>query len=152
MSFLTDNYKPNPLEIVDPLIYQRTNKIEFLLKKILYWLPRLLGLSVPIIMTFFALGIINSGGTLIQTAYALLIQFIPVALIAFILVFAWEWEWVGAVAFTGLAIVALMWSFGLYPWINSLITPFVLQVLGILFFFNWIYPDTRNKWGLNKEN
>ena len=76
-------------------------------KKILYWTPRGLCIAFILFLSMFAMDVFGEGLGFWQTAIALCMHLIPSFVLVLILALAWRWEWIGAVAFSGAALVFL---------------------------------------------
>lgn len=137
------HFRQSQLFPFGPLQVHRLSATSLGLGRILHWLPRLAGLSIPLAMTFYAFGVINNGGSFFQTATALFNQFLPILVYSIILTFAWEWDGIGALAFIGFAVLDLtgVWSF--YPPGNSHDFSILFLAAGFLFLVNCTYISIR---------
>ena len=104
------------------------------IKRVLFWLPRVLCILFAIFLSMFALDVFSEGYGFGETILALLIHLIPTILIVIALVIAWRWEGVGAILFIALALFYLVTSRG-----ESWIISGPLFLIGALFLFNWIF-------------
>jgi hypothetical protein len=85
--------------------------MSLLLKRLLYWTPRILAIAFILFISFFALDVFEENLGFWQTVEDLAGHLIPSFVLIAVLVLAWRWEWVGAAAFAAagvLYIVALV--------------------------------------------
>jgi hypothetical protein len=108
-------------------------------KRLLYWLPRVLGILFAVFISIFALDVFGVGYSFWETVWALLMHLVPTGIVVLILVLAWHWAWVGAVLFPllGVLYIAVFWEPSNWPAYLLLSGPLVL--IGILFWLNWHY-------------
>ncbi len=112
-----------------------------LVRRMLFWIPRLLCIAFAIFLAMFALDVFNedlSPGTLI---FALTVHLLPALLLLAILALSWEWEWVGGLVFFGLAIFYFFSTVGRMHWSAWAIISGGLFTLGFLFMVDWVYHD-----------
>jgi hypothetical protein len=108
-------------------------------KRMLYWAPRVWGIVYALFISFFALDVLDAHLPFAKLMLALAIHLIPTAILAVVLVFAWQRDWVGCVGFIALGL--------LYLWITHLRYPatvyFVISgtafLIGLLFLADWIF-------------
>ena len=81
----------------------------------------------------FALDVFGQGYSVGETITALAMHLIPTAIILALLVVAWRWEWVGAVAFPLLGILYIAWSQGQWHWSVYVTIAVPLFLVGGLF-------------------
>jgi hypothetical protein len=108
-------------------------------KRLLYWTPRVLGISFAAFTGIFAVDVFQEGGPAWKVALALLIHLLPTFLVLLVLALSWRREWVGGVAFIALGVLYLLWarnrpSIG-WPAFLSIAGP--LFLVGVLFLLNW---------------
>jgi len=108
-------------------------------KRTLFWTPRILCILFALFLSMFAFDVFEDGNSFWKTILALLRHLIPVYLVVIALVFAWRWEWIGAVLFISLSLFFLVWTWGRMHWSAYVGISGPLALLGILFLFNWIY-------------
>ncbi len=110
------------------------------IKMLLLWSPRVLCIIFAAFISIFAMDVFNDSHGIMQTIAGLLIHLIPTFVIVGVLVLSWRWEWVGAVAYVGLAVFyAYMINFRRWDWIAIISTP--LLIIGILFLISWLLHD-----------
>jgi len=104
--------------------------------RLLLWIPRMLGVLVSVFIGMFALDAF-SGGPFWQALPDFMIHLVP-AFILLALVWAFfRRPWIGAVAFTSLAILyALTMSRGRLDWMLTISGPLLL--VGALFSWSWL--------------
>jgi hypothetical protein len=108
-------------------------------RRILFWTPRIICILFAVFISLFALDVFEENTGFWQTTLALVRHLIPTALIVFILVVSWRWEWVGAVLFCGLGAFYIWWAWGKFPLVAYFAISGPLFVVGVLFLFNWLY-------------
>ena len=115
-------------------------------KRLLFWLPRLLGIAFAAFLGSFALDVFGEGYTFRQMILAFGIHLIPAAIIALALVLAWRFEWIGSAFFLALALFVWLTNAGRSHSAShaaALTLSIPLFVLAILFLANWL---TRAQW------
>ena len=106
-----------------------------------FWAPRVLGILVAAFLGLFALDAFGGDQPLGAALVDFAVHLLPAVLVLGIVALAWRWEWVGAVAFTALAIAYLLTS----PRVDwSLVISGPLFVVGLLFLWSWRqHPSAR---------
>jgi len=107
-------------------------------KRILFWSPRLLGILFAVFISLFALDVFDEAHGFWQTAAALGMHLIPTFALVIVLIVSWRWEWVGAAAFTALAVLYLAWAPARLPWAARMMIAGPLILLAGLFLANWV--------------
>lgn len=107
----------------------------------LFWTPRILTMMFAVFISLFALDVFEEGGSLVQLILGLLIHLIPTYLVVITLLFAWKWEWVGAVIFTALGFGYIIMAWGKQSLSAYLCISGPLFLVGILFLLGWILRD-----------
>jgi len=114
--------------------------VAFSLRKVLYWAPRLVCLAFIVFLSSFALDVFNEFDSIGEATIALFLHLVPSFIIAAALLFAWMWDWVGAVLFSGFAVYYAATSFRHPRWVLTISGP--LFVVGLLFLSNWlVHPN-----------
>lgn len=103
--------------------------------RVLRWTPRVLGTLMAAFLGLFALDAFSEGKPLVQALGDFVIHLLPAALVVAVVALAWRWEWVGALAFGGLAIAYAASVSGRVDWILVISGP--LFVIGALYFGSW---------------
>ncbi len=106
-------------------------------KRVLFWTPRILAILFAIFVSLFALDVFGEGYGFWKTSEALLMHLIPTGILVVVLLLAWRWEWIGAVAFIALGAYYLVWWRGHWSAYVAISGP--LFLLGLLFAINWAY-------------
>lgn len=109
------------------------------IKQSLIWVPRVLGILFALFLSIFALDVFGTGAGFWATLLALLIHLIPVGVLVIGLIFAWRWEWVGAVLFLGFGIWYLATAWGQFPVAVYWVIAGPAFLVGILFLIDWLY-------------
>ena len=104
--------------------------------KLLQWSPRILAVLVCLFLGLFSLDAFEGEKTFPQTIVDFAIHLTPVLILLGVVVVAWRWEWVGALVFTGVALVYAYAARTHVSWIPIIAGP--LLMVGILFFWSWI--------------
>jgi O-antigen ligase len=103
---------------------------------LLLWIPRILGILVSLFIGMFALDAFSEGKPFIEALADFAIHLTPALLLLALVLVSIRWEWVGGLAFIGLAIVyALTMSRGRLDWLLLISGP--LMVVGVLFMWSW---------------
>jgi hypothetical protein len=118
---------------------KRSGALNKVIKQVLFWTPRVLCILFAMFLSLFALDVFSEDAGVWEKVLGLLIHLVPVYVVVILLVVAWRWEWVGAVAFTGLALFYLLQVWGREHWSAYLAISGPLALIGILFLLNWIY-------------
>jgi len=113
-------------------------------KKIIYWLPRILGLLFVLFLSLFALDVFDAvqGWAVVP---ALLMHLWPALVLLALLVVGWKYELVGAATFLFFA-AYYVWLVGFdrhWSWYATISLPAL--VVGILFFVNWLQKKKLKK-------
>ncbi len=66
------------------------------LERLLYWMPRILGIVFVFFLSLFALDVFQEGAGLGRVLTAFLIHLIPAAVALLMLLVAWRWEILGS--------------------------------------------------------
>jgi hypothetical protein len=122
-----------------------------MLKRILFWAPRVLGILFALFISLFALDVFGVGYGFWETILALLIHLIPVYLILIALAIAWRWERVGSILFVALGALYMITAWGQFPWSVYLVVAGPAFLIGILFLVDWFYrtemqPGHIHRW------
>jgi hypothetical protein len=99
------------------------------------WAPRVLGLALGVFLGLFALDAFAPGKPVGRAVLDFVIHLAPSGLVLAVVALSWRWEWIGGVAFIGLAVAyALMVNFR-PDWVLVISGP--LFVVGLLFLWAW---------------
>jgi len=100
-------------------------------EKLLFWIPRIVGIIAILFMMMFSLDCFEMGGT--DALVCLLMHNIPALIILLVLVIAWKWELVGGLLFIVASIAGTIFfkGFTTNPGVLPVMAPFLLT--GILF-------------------
>jgi hypothetical protein len=109
------------------------------MKRVLFWSPRVLCILFAMFLSLFALDVFSEDTGFGEEILGLLIHLVPVYVVVILLIVAWRWEWVGAIAFVGLALFYLFQVWGREHWSACLAISGPLTLIGVLFLLNWIY-------------
>ena len=100
----------------------------------LLWAPRIAGILVAGFLGLFALDAFEGQSLLLGLA-AFAIHLIPSLLVLAAVAAAWKFEWVGGVAFLGLALAYAIMVRWRLDWIAVISGP--LAIVGLLFLIAW---------------
>ena len=102
----------------------------------LLWSPRILGILVSLFIGMFALDAFSEGKPWLQALPDFVVHLIPALVLLGIVAASFRRQWIGAVAFIGLAVVyAATMSKGRLDWMLTISGP--LLVVGVLFLWSW---------------
>jgi hypothetical protein len=106
--------------------------------RLLLWSPRILGILVSLFIGMFALDAFSEGKPFLEALLDFGIHLIPAFVLLTLVAASFRWEWIGAVAFIGLAIVyAMTMSRGRLDWMLLISGP--LAIVGALFLWSWFH-------------
>ena len=112
-----------------------------LLRKILYWAPRLLGALYAVFISLFALDVFSEGYTFTETVVGLSMHLLPTLAVVVVLLVAWRRELIGGVLFILLASVFLYFFRGNNDIVAYLILAGPLFIIGLLFMAAYYFGD-----------
>jgi len=116
--------------------------VAFSLRNVLYWAPRLLCVAFIIFLSSFAIDVVHEFNGFGQSTAALLFHLVPSFIFTAVLLFAWKWEWVGAVLFSGFAVYFAASNLRHPRWVLTISAP--LLVVGLLFLASWLaHPQAK---------
>jgi hypothetical protein len=100
------------------------------------WTPRILGTLVSAFIGLFALDAFSGGTSFVEALPDFLIHLLPAFVLLALVGVAWRWEWIGGMAFIGLAAAyVLTVPRGRLDWILVISGP--LLVVGMLYLWSW---------------
>ena len=101
------------------------------------WIPRVLGVLVSLFVGMFALDAFSGGKPFFQALPEFLVHLVPAFILLALVLASFQRPWIGAVAFTGLAILyAVTMARGRVDWMLTISGP--LLVVGVLFSWSWL--------------
>lgn len=103
--------------------------------RLLLWSPRILGILVSLFIGLFALDAFSQGKPLFQAIPDFVIHLIPALMLLVLVGASWRREWIGGVAFVGLAVVYATMAREHLDWILVISGPLI--VVGALFLWSW---------------
>ena len=104
--------------------------------QVLLWAPRLLAMALCLFFGLFALDAFSAGKPPGQALLDFAIHLIPAATVLVLVLLSWRREWIGGIAFIGLAaLYAAINSRGRLDWTLAISGP--LLVIGLLFLWSW---------------
>jgi hypothetical protein len=109
------------------------------LKRIVFWMPRILCVLFAVFVSLFALDVFGEGYSFWETIVALLMHLVPTGIILIALAIAWRWEWIGAILFVALGVWYVIMAWGKFEWPTYLLIAGPLFLVGALFLVNWLY-------------
>ena len=107
-------------------------------KRLLFWMPRILGLLLAVFVSIFAVDVFGAGNGFWKTVVALGFHLVPTALILIALAISWRRPWAGAILFAMLGGLYLVLFWGRFPASVYLIICGLLFVVAILFLAGWL--------------
>jgi len=106
--------------------------------RLLLWSPRILGIVVSLFVGLFALDAFSQGKPFFEALPDFVIHLTPALLLLALVGASWRWEWIGGVAFIGLAVLYAMTMAGDHlDWMLAISGPLV--VVGALFLWSWFH-------------
>ena len=121
------------------LEYHKVVTMKNPVKRVVFWMPRILCLLFAVFISLLALDVFGEGYGFWGTIFAFLIHLIPTGIILIALAIAWRWEWIGAILFVALGVWYLIMAWGKFDWITYLLIAGPLFLVGALFLVNWLY-------------
>jgi len=107
--------------------------------KLLYWIPRILGILAILFMMMFSLDCFGAGG--VETLKCLAMHNIPALIILLVLVIAWKWELIGGILFIVASIAGSIYfkGFSTNPGVLPVMAPFLITgILFMLYYFLYL--------------
>jgi len=114
-------------------------------KRTLFWTPRILCIVFALFLVIFALDVFDESHGFWGTAMALSMHLIPNLLLVVVLIVSWRREWIGAVLFSVLGALYIVWAWGRFDWSAYVLIAGPLFVLGFLFWINWHFRAELRK-------
>lgn len=105
--------------------------------KAMLWAPRLLAVAVSLFLGVFSLDAFDDGAPLAEALPDFLMHLIPTAILLGVVALSWRREWIGAVAFAGLAVAYAIPAYAHPSWIVAISGP--LLVVAALYAWNWMH-------------
>lgn len=107
--------------------------MQFNIKTLLYWVPRVLALIFICFLALFALDVFVPGKSIFDYFIGLSIHLIPNIILALILIVAWKHEYLGGILFVLLALFTIVFLKTYEVPVNFLILSFPILLIGIFF-------------------
>ena len=109
--------------------------------RLLLWGPRILGVLVSVFLGLFALDAFSASTSILEALPDFFIHLIPAMAVMGLVIVSWRREWIGGLAFIGLAI---MYTFSVgrrhVDWVLLISGP--LLTVGALFLWSWHHRRT----------
>lgn len=107
--------------------------------RLLFWTPRVITIAFAISLGLFALDVFNEIHEFWRAVIAFAIGLTPAYIVVAVLIAAWRWEWIGAMAYALLAAIYAMNAIHRHflSWPIFLMIPLPLLVIAGLFLANW---------------
>ena len=107
-------------------------------KKLLVWVPRVLGILFVLFTSLFSLDVFDMGLSLWESLLALFMHLlVPTILLAIVVALAWRWEWVGALGFGGWALLYIF-QFRGFNWTVYILLAGIPFLIAILYLAGWL--------------
>ena len=106
---------------------------------LLLWSPRVLGILVSLFIGMFALDAFSEGKPLLVALPDAIGHLIPALVLLAVVLASFQRQWIGAVAFIGLAVVYAVSVKGRLDWVLTISGP--LLAVGLLFLWSWFHRD-----------
>ena len=109
------------------------------LKGFLFWTPRVLGILIAGLLTLLSADMFGEGYNFWQSILGFLIHMLPAFAVLLLLVFAWRWEWVGALGFIAFGVwyIAITSSNDMH-WSAYGVLSGIPILIGFLFLVGWV--------------
>jgi hypothetical protein len=104
---------------------------------LLLWSPRVLGILVSLFIGMFALDAFSQGKALLAALPDAIVHLIPALVLLAVVLASFQRQWIGAVAFIGLAVVYAVSVKGRLDWVLTISGP--LLAVGLLFLWSWFH-------------
>jgi hypothetical protein len=114
-----------------------------LLRKLVYWAPRVLGVLYAIFISLFALDIFSEGYTFTETLVGLFMHLLPTLAVVVLLLVAWRRPLIGGALFVLMA-GAFVFFFRGNDIVGYLIISGPLFLIGILFLVDFYLNERAN--------
>ena len=111
-------------------------------KRLLFWLPRVLCILFAVFISLFALDVFGEGYTFWEMILGFLIHLIPTGIVLVVLAISWRWEWVGGILFIALGTAYLVMSWSKFHWSAYVAISGPLFLIGVLFLISWWHSKT----------
>jgi hypothetical protein len=104
--------------------------------RLLLWSPRVLGVLLSLFIGVFALDAFSPAKPILEALPEFFVHLVPALVLLALVVTSWQREWIGGLAFIGLAMVyALTVGRGHADWVFVISGP--LLIVGALFLWSW---------------
>ncbi|MEZ4674750.1 MAG: hypothetical protein R2932_10975 [Caldilineaceae bacterium] len=110
-------------------------------KRLLLWLPRILGFLFALFLSIFALDVFGTGYGIGEMLFALFVHLLPTFALLIALALAWRWEWIGALTFLGFAVWYVAETRGQAQLLTYLLIVGPPLLVGMLYLVDWFYRD-----------
>ncbi|MGE0089589.1 MAG: hypothetical protein AB7S50_08985 [Bacteroidales bacterium] len=107
------------------------------MKKLIYWLPRVLTIIYILFLALFAFDVFEGDQSVWKKSLGFLIHLAPNFLLIIILIISWKREWIAGILFNVLAIFYIVFFWGRFALSAYFVIAGPLFLTGILFFVNW---------------
>ncbi len=112
--------------------------------KFLYWLPRILSIAFVLFLSLFALDVFE-GSSGWQAVLGFLIHLLPSFILLAVILIAWKYDLVGAVAFLASAVLYVFMVGFDRPWSWYACISGPAAIVGILYMLNWFQKKKKLK-------
>lgn len=107
-------------------------KISKNMKKLIFYLPRVLAVLFIIFVSVFALDVFEMEATFWQKLAGFLIHLIPSFLLIIATIVAWKKEFIGGIIFIALGVLAAFWTNDIFISLPIILPPFVIGILFLI--------------------
>ena len=106
--------------------------------RLLFWVPRVLGILFALFLVVFALDVFEPGvpGRVVAVRFAL--HLVPTLLLLAVLAVSWRYGLVGAVVFAGLGLLYIVGLWGRFPVLTYATIAGPLLLIAGLFLADWL--------------
>lgn len=117
--------------------------------KVFFWLPRMLGIAFVIFISLFALDVFGEGYAWYEALLAFFIHLVPTYISIVILMIAWKWPRVGALAYFGAGLFYIFFMTDV-DWLAIMLISGPLFLTGIFFILSYYVGINKKKNRLKK--
>lgn len=106
--------------------------------RLLYWLPRILGMAFAIFLGVFALDVFDERLGFWQTVFAFLLHLAPAVIILCVLIIAWRWERLGAGLYLVASALYAFWALPHHLMMAAVVISGAQALIALLFLIDGI--------------
>ena len=118
-----------------------------MLKKILYWLPRVLLILFTVLISIFAVDVFFEGYGFPEVLVALFMHLVPTFILIGLTILAWKKELIGGIEILALGLFTIFFfNYNNGEWYEHLLIQGPIFLIGALFLINyWVKNENRKR-------